>query len=169
MFLYIDIDASSHYLSAICLKVPILRSTSFRIQREKRRRSEMCVRYGHCLEKLYWKCVKFICLYILLCICFYLFFKKFYGSSSSANDVSKAQSVCLICVSVKSTPFHLVFLKKEVQGIVHPKMKICLKCTQSQAIQYVDEFVSSSEEIWRNFASYHLLTNESSAVNGCRQ
>ncbi len=38
-----------------------------------------------------------------------------------------------------------------------------------QAIQDVDEFVSSSEQIWRNVALHHLLTNESSAVNGCRQ
>ncbi len=28
---------------------------------------------------------------------------------------------------------------------------------------------SSSEQIWRNWALYHLLTNGSSAVNGCRQ
>ncbi len=32
-----------------------------------------------------------------------------------------------------------------------------------------DEFVSSSEQIWRNLALHHLLTDESSAVNGCRQ
>ncbi len=48
-------------------------------------------------------------------------------------------------------------------------MKICLKCTQPQAIQDVDEFVSSSEQIWRNVVLLHLLSNESSAVNGCRQ
>ncbi len=33
----------------------------------------------------------------------------------------------------------------------------------------VDEFVSSSKQIWRNVALHHLLTNGSSAVNGCRQ
>ncbi len=33
----------------------------------------------------------------------------------------------------------------------------------------VDEFVSSSEQIWRNLAVHHLLTNGSSAVNGGRQ
>ncbi len=33
----------------------------------------------------------------------------------------------------------------------------------------VDEFVSSSEQILRNLALHHLLTNGSSAVNGCRQ
>ncbi len=38
-----------------------------------------------------------------------------------------------------------------------------------QAIQDVDEFVSSSEQIWRNLALHHLLTNGSSAVNGCHQ
>ncbi len=34
--------------------------------------------------------------------------------------------------------------------VIHPKMKICLKCTHPQAIQDLDEFVSSSEQIWRN-------------------
>ncbi len=48
-------------------------------------------------------------------------------------------------------------------------MKICLKLTQPQAIQDVDELVSSSEQIWRNVELLHLLSNESSAVNGCRQ
>ncbi len=37
------------------------------------------------------------------------------------------------------------------------------------AIQYVDEFVSSSEQIWRNLALHHLLSSGSSTVNGCRQ
>ncbi len=38
-----------------------------------------------------------------------------------------------------------------------------------QAMQDVDDFVSSSEQIWRNVALHHLLTIGSSAVNGCRQ
>ncbi len=33
----------------------------------------------------------------------------------------------------------------------------------------IDEFVSSSEQICINVALHHLLTNGSSAVNGCRQ
>ncbi len=33
----------------------------------------------------------------------------------------------------------------------------------------VDEFVSSSEQIWRNLASHHLFISGCSAVNGCRQ
>ncbi len=37
------------------------------------------------------------------------------------------------------------------------------------SIQDADEFVSSSEQIWRNVALHHLLTNGSSALNGCRQ
>ncbi len=41
--------------------------------------------------------------------------------------------------------------------------------THPQATQNVDEFVSSWEQIWINFALHHLLTNASSAVNGCRQ
>ncbi len=44
---------------------------------------------------------------------------------------------------------------------------ICIKCTHPQLIQ--DEFVSSSEQIWRNVALHHLLSNGFSAVNGCRQ
>ncbi len=35
--------------------------------------------------------------------------------------------------------------------------------------QYVYVFVSAREQIWRNVALRHLLTNGSSAVNGCRQ
>ncbi len=44
-----------------------------------------------------------------------------------------------------------------------------LTFTQPQTIQDVDEFVSSLEQIWRNLAFHHLLTNGSSTVNGCRQ
>ncbi len=40
-----------------------------------------------------------------------------------------------------------------IKGIVHPKMEICWKSTHSQPIQDVDEFVSSSEQIWRNVSS----------------
>ncbi len=46
---------------------------------------------------------------------------------------------------------------------------MCLKCIHSPAIQDVNEFVSSSEQIQRNVALHHLLTNGSSAVNECRQ
>ncbi len=48
-------------------------------------------------------------------------------------------------------------------------MKMGLTCTYPQAIQDVDEFVCSSEQIWRNTALHHMLTNGSSAVNGFRQ
>ncbi len=37
------------------------------------------------------------------------------------------------------------------------------------ASQDVDEFVSSSDQVLRNLALHHLLTNGSTAVNGCRQ
>ncbi len=47
--------------------------------------------------------------------------------------------------------------------------KICWKMSHPQAIQDIDEFVSSWEQFWRNVASHHLLTNGCSAVNGCRQ
>uniref|UniRef100_A0A673JGX3 Fibulin-7-like n=1 Tax=Sinocyclocheilus rhinocerous TaxID=307959 RepID=A0A673JGX3_9TELE len=54
----------------------------------------------------------------------------------------------------------ITVIHTHLKGTVHPIMKICLKCTPPQAAQSVDEFVSS-------FA--HLLTDGSSAVNGCRQ
>ncbi len=56
-----------------------------------------------------------------------------------------------------------------LEVIVHPKMKILRKCTRPRAIQDLDEFISSSKQILRNLALHHLLTNGSSAVNGCRQ
>ncbi len=45
-------------------------------------------------------------------------------------------------------------------------MKNCWNDTHSHDIQDVDVW---SEEILRNLALHHLLTNGSSAVNGCRQ
>ncbi len=53
-----------------------------------------------------------------------------------------------------------------VKGTFHPNIE---KYTHPQFIQDVDEFVSSSEQIWRNLVLLYLLTNGSSAVNGCRQ
>ncbi len=44
-----------------------------------------------------------------------------------------------------------------------------MKSYYFQAIQDVDEFVYSSEQIWIIVALHHLLTNGSFAVNGCRQ
>ncbi len=38
-----------------------------------------------------------------------------------------------------------------------------------KAIQDVDEVVYSLQQFWRNLALNHLLTNGSSAINGCRQ
>ncbi len=49
------------------------------------------------------------------------------------------------------------------------KLKMCWEYTYPQSIQEVVEFVSSSNQIYRNVALYHLLTNGSSSVNGCRQ
>ncbi len=46
-------------------------------------------------------------------------------------------------------------------------MKICWKFTHSQTIQDVDEFVSSSKQIWRNLALHHLLTNGLFLIQTC--
>ncbi len=43
-------------------------------------------------------------------------------------------------------------------------MKICPQRTHPQVIQYVDEIVSASEQIWKNLALHDLLTIR---VNGC--
>jgi len=44
-----------------------------------------------------------------------------------------------------------------------------MKINNPLASQDVDKFVSSSDQILRNLALHHLLTNGSTAVNGCRQ
>ncbi len=49
------------------------------------------------------------------------------------------------------TPFTQISEKNTFpKWTVHPKMKICWSCTRPQAIQDVDEFASSWEQIWRN-------------------
>ncbi len=40
--------------------------------------------------------------------------------------------------------------KSNFKGIVHPTFWNCRKCAYPQAMHYEDEFVSSSEQIWRN-------------------
>ncbi len=52
-----------------------------------------------------------------------------------------------------------------IKGTVHPKMNVCWKITYHSRCTVV--FLS--KQIWRNVALHHLLTNRSSAVNGCRQ
>ncbi len=56
----------------------------------------------------------------------------------------------------------LHYVSGGVKGIVK-------EISHPQAIQDVDEVVSSLQQVWRNLALNHLLTNGSSAVNGCCQ
>ncbi len=60
-----------------------------------------------------------------------------------------------------------LFLPPPSSHILKNKVHYSWKISHPHAIQ--DEFVSSWELIWRNVALHHLLTNGSSAVNGCRQ
>ncbi len=60
-------------------------------------------------------------------------------------------------------------IKIYIEEKVQLKRKISWKFTHSQTIQDVDEFVSSSAQIWRDVMLHHLLTNGSSAANGCHQ
>ncbi len=66
-------------------------------------------------------------------------------------------------IKYKSNTIPSVFLSICLQGhvftgIVYPQYFCCCwKYTYHQAMQDVDEFVSSSEQIWRNV--HHLLTN----------
>ncbi len=54
--------------------------------------------------------------------------------------------------------------------IVHPKMKILkLKLKLTVGHPRCRWISSSSEQIWRNYAFDHLLTNGTSAANRCRQ
>ncbi len=45
------------------------------------------------------------------------------------------------------------------KGVVHSTMKMCLKCTHPKACQHVHNFIFLLEQIWRNLALHHLLTN----------
>ncbi len=59
-----------------------------------------------------------------------------------------------------------------LEEIVHPKINIGWQFTHPHVILDVEVlfiFIFSSEQIWRFLALHHLLTNGSSAVNGCRQ
>ncbi len=40
------------------------------------------------------------------------------------------------------------------KAIVHNEMNVCLKLTHPQTIQNVDEFVSYSEQVWREIKHY---------------
>ncbi len=72
-------------------------------------------------------------------------------------------SVALLNTIFFTKPWH----DTDDKEISHPKTEICWKFIQ--AMPDVDEFVSSSEQIWRNVALHHLFTSGSSTVNGCRQ
>ncbi len=84
-------------------------------------------------------------------------YQTFWRSSITGNVNSHRKQCYFFCLNIK--------------GIVHPppKKENLPKCTHPQFIQDVDEFVYSSEQIWRNWASHPLLVYGSSAVNGCRQ
>ncbi len=66
----------------------------------------------------------------------------------------------------------VVILTKQTQIPLKEKFtkkeKICLNVLTFRPSKMC-EFVSSSEQIWRNVSFHHLLKNGSSAVNGCRQ
>ncbi len=69
----------------------------------------------------------------------------------------------------KRTKHVFFFLLMSIKGIVHAEIKISWKITHPQAIQDIDEFVSSSEQIGRNSILHQLLCNRASSVNGCRR
>uniref|UniRef100_A0A8C2G1W1 SH3-domain GRB2-like 1a n=1 Tax=Cyprinus carpio TaxID=7962 RepID=A0A8C2G1W1_CYPCA len=74
------------------------------------------------------------------------------AAPSSSPSTGEAYPVYLYKASRSSSPKNTNFLKVySLSG--HPKCR----------------FVSSSEQIWKNFALHNLLPNGSSAVNGCRQ
>ncbi len=67
-------------------------------------------------------------------------------------------------------PQHLARKWQKVKSILEtPENENLLKIYSFHIIQDANEFVSSSEQIWKKFALHHLLINVSSAVNGCRQ
>ncbi len=65
----------------------------------------------------------------------------------------------------KSGNLYLINRDKGIQRNSSPKNENMLESYPKD----VDDFFSLSEQIWRNVALHHLLTNGSSSVNGCRQ
>ncbi len=91
------------------------------------------------------------------------FLKRFWKTAYPTFNLWFKKKNALVNVKIRSIFHSYLMLTK----LVCPKIKLCWQFTQ--AIQDVDEFVSSSEQIWRNVALYNLLTNGSFAVNGCHQ
>ncbi len=84
---------------------------------------------------------------------------KSFGEAAAAPDGLAVLGIFLeVSLSVNQDSF------KEK---IHPKMKIGWNLLTFRPSKMC--IVSSSEQIWTNVALHHLLTNESSAVNGCRQ
>ncbi len=84
-----------------------------------------------------------------------------YVCCCSFSDITKGKHYTNIFLT-----FYLSLIFINIKGIVHSK--ICWEFTHPRDIQDVEEFVSSSEQIWRNVALHLLLSNGCSAVNGCR-
>ncbi len=51
---------------------------------------------------------------------------------------------------------YVLFFFISLKGIIYSEMNLFLKFTE--AIQYIDEFVSSSKQIWRNVALHNLVS-----------
>uniref|UniRef100_A0A8C1BVP5 NTF2-related export protein n=1 Tax=Cyprinus carpio carpio TaxID=630221 RepID=A0A8C1BVP5_CYPCA len=80
------------------------------------------------------------------------------------------QGKTAIMTKLSSLPFQSIQHSITAQDH-HPTPDSCVMSMvmgQLKDIQNVDEFVFPSEQIWRDLALHHLLTNRSSAVNGCR-
>ncbi len=86
---------------------------------------------------------------------------------SNCNHISS-----IICYLSVLTKIKYIIRQKHSQSahdqwdftVSSPKRKICWKCTLPQDIQDLDEFVPSSEQIWKKCALHHLINNGSSAV-----
>ncbi len=107
--------------------------------------------------KLWQKCIHIQAIYIYI----YAFSRRFYPKQYNTFRLYIfCQYVCTL--GIEPTTFALLTQCSTTEPQEHTVLR-------THNIKYVDEFVSSSEQIWRNVALHHLLTSESSAVNGCRQ
>ncbi len=88
----------------------------------------------------------------------------FFHTRSDHLYLSLQSSLSDLCLRKGADQIMTDFFK----GLVLLEINICLKCPHRQAIHDVNEFVSSSEQIWRNLALHCMLTN-GCPVNGCHQ
>ncbi len=96
-----------------------------------------------------------------------LFIYIYYRHCTDTKLVENGRPTLIYCIY--KIVIEQLYTVKELYIVIHPKIKICWKLAHPQAIQNVNKFVSSAEQIWKYVVLHDSLTNGSSVANVCRQ